>query len=81
MIGERNRTIHTGLRATTVSMNGMDGLFHCQPCQNPPSQRAVNIAEAADEEEPEAPVSSRFRVQPGPEDARDNVINAGHGDE
>jgi hypothetical protein len=29
---EKNRTVHTGLSATTVSMNGMDGLFHCHPC-------------------------------------------------
>jgi len=40
---ERNRTVHTGLSATTVSMNGIDGLFHCQPCQNPPSQSEVNM--------------------------------------
>src|SRR5579871_1378422 len=34
---EKKRTSQTGCRATTVSMNGIEGLFHCQPCQNPPS--------------------------------------------
>ena len=43
MIPEKKRTIHTGLSATTVSMNGIAGLFHCQPCQKPPSHSAVNM--------------------------------------
>lgn len=38
---EKKRTSHTGCSATTVSMNGMAQLFHCQPYQNPPSQRVT----------------------------------------
>lgn len=37
----KKRTSQTGLRATTVSMKGMDTLFHCQPCQKPPSHRVT----------------------------------------
>ena len=35
---EKNRTVQTGFKATTVSINGMAGLFHCHPCQKPPNQ-------------------------------------------
>ena len=38
MTPEKKRTSQTGFSATTVSINGIDGLFHCQPCQKPPSQ-------------------------------------------
>src|SRR5207248_5954992 len=40
-IPEKKRTVQTGFSATTVSMNGIEGLFHCHPCQKPPSQRVT----------------------------------------
>ena len=38
---EMNRTSQMGFRAMTVSMKGICQLFHCQPCQKPPSHRVT----------------------------------------
>ena len=36
IVPEKKRTSQIGFSAFTVSMNGIAGLFHCQPCQKPP---------------------------------------------
>src|SRR5271157_2324484 len=42
-IPEKKRTVQTGFRAFTVSMNGIEVLFHWYPCQRPPSHSVTNI--------------------------------------
>src|ERR1035437_3684429 len=56
---EKKRTSQIGLRAITVSMNGMVQSFHCHPCQNPPSHRVTKNANPSDHHHPIAPIGKR----------------------
>ena len=77
---EKKRTVQTGLSATTVSMKGMAGLFPASPAKSHRAQ-CYEETQAADHEQPEAPICQGLGMEFRVEHARNDVVSTGDGEE